>query len=155
MAIKNQQIGDNAMCKYLELKKENQKKFDEFAKNNIYWIFAFSENEFKKRLDELNLKPEELTSIGAGGFIKKCNIKAYNDLSKSLTNEIEQIKDNDDELKKAFIYELANHEYCITYDLDDTLDALGLTREEMQENIKLALIMNDAIIEYLKNSESY
>lgn len=143
------------MCKYLELKRENQKKFDDFAKGKIFWIFAFSESEFNKKLNENNLKRDEITSIGAGGFIKKENIKKYNELYRSLTNEIEAIKDNDDELKKAFIYELANHEYCITYDLDDTLDALGLTRKQLQDDVRLALIMNEACKEYLKNSENF
>lgn len=142
------------MCKYLDLKKENQKKFDEFAKNNIYWIFAFSDNQFNEELKKLNLNREDIASIGAGGFIKKCNVKAYNELSKSLVNEIDQIKDNDEELKKAFIYELANHEYCITYDLDDTLEALSLTRQDLQNEIRLALIMNEAIKDYLSNSEN-
>lgn len=143
------------MCKYLELKKQNELLFNEFSKNNIYWIFAFSTNEFDKKLNELNLKRDEIVSIGAGGFIKKENIKNYNQLSRIMINEIEAIKNDDDELKKAFIYELANHEYCITYDLDDTLDALGLTRKEIQDDIRLALIMNAACIEYLSNIESY
>ncbi|NCC55875.1 MAG: hypothetical protein EOM11_10440, partial [Erysipelotrichia bacterium] len=68
------------MCKYLELKKENQNKFNEFAKNNIYWIFAFCDSEFNKKLSENGLKIDDIVSIGAGGFIKKENIKAYNDL---------------------------------------------------------------------------
>ena len=143
------------MCKYLELKRENQKKFDDFAKDNIYWIFAFCDREFNNKLDELGLKRDEITSIGAGGFIKDVNIKAYNALYHSLTNEIVQIKNDDEELKQAFIYELANHEYCITYDLDDTLDALGLTRKELQDDVRLALIMNKACETYLSNSENF
>ena len=139
------------MCKYLELKKENQKKFNDFAKDNVYWIFAFSENDFTKKLHENNLKRDEITSIGAGGFIKTSMLPEYIKLYKSLTNEIEAIKDNDEELKKAFMYELANHEYCITYDLDDTLEALGLTRKQLQDDVRLALIMNEACKEYLSN----
>jgi hypothetical protein len=143
------------MSKYLELKKQNESLFDEFSKNNIYWIFAFSTNEFEKKLIELNLKRDEIVSIGAGGFIKKESINSYNQLSRVMINEIETIKNDDDELRKAFMYELANHEYCITYDLDDTLDALGLTRKQLQDDIRLALIMNDACVEYLSNSEAY
>ena len=139
------------MCKYLELKKENQKKFDDFAKDNVYWIFAFSESEFKKKLNENGLSVDEITSIGAGGFIKTSMLSEYVKLYKSLTNEIEAIKDNDEELKKAFMYELANHEYCITYDLDDTLEALGLERKQLQDDVRLALIMNEACKEYLSN----
>ena len=143
------------MCKYLELKNQNQKKFDEFAKDNIYWIFAFSEIGFDNELEKRGLKRDDITAIGMGGYLKVSKIKEYNELSKSLVNELDQIKDDDDELKKAFIYELANHEYCITYDLDDTLDALGLTRKDLQDDIRLALIMNKACQEYLSNSENF
>lgn len=39
-----------------------------------------------------------------------------------------------DFLKSAFRYELANHEFCITYELDDTLDALLLTYEQVNSD---------------------
>lgn len=142
------------MCKYLELKKENQKKFDEFAKDKIYWIFAFSNNEFDKKLNELNLKRDDIASIGAGGFIKKTDIKAYNEFSKNISNEFEQIKNNDEEVKKAFMYELANHEYCITYDLTDTLEALGLEYETFKNDDRLLKIMIQAEADYLKNRDN-
>ena len=49
-----------------------------------------------------------------------------------------------------FVYELANHEYCITYDLEDTLDALGLTPEEVNADKRLSHGLNKAIKTYLK-----
>jgi hypothetical protein len=36
-----------------------------------------------------------------------------------------------------FNYELANHEYVVTYDVQDTLDYLGLTQEEVDADPKL------------------
>ena len=50
-----------------------------------------------------------------------------------------------------FVYELANHEYCITYDLEDTLDALGLTAEQINADKRLTHGLNKAIKHYLKN----
>lgn len=144
------------MCKYLELKKENQKKFNDFSKKYIYWIFAFSEKEFNDKLLELNLSKDDIVSIGAGGFIKKSDKEKYLSLHlNSMENIIDIIKDDDEELKKAFIYELGNHEYCVTYDLDDTLDALGLTRKQLQEDPRMALIMNKACEEYLSTINYY
>jgi len=35
-----------------------------------------------------------------------------------------------------FYYELSNHEYVITYNVMDALDALGLTIEEVNNNPK-------------------
>ena len=42
-------------------------------------------------------------------------------------------------IKDMFLYELANHEYCITYELDDTLYALDLTLEEIEKDPRLKL----------------
>ena len=38
-------------------------------------------------------------------------------------------------LLEALAYELRNHEYCITYDPSDALDALGLKREDVSQKI--------------------
>ena len=64
------------------------------------------------------------------------------------------VKDDDVEVKKAFIYELANHEYCITYNVDDTLDALNITLEELKNDERLKKILKEATNEYLENSEN-
>ena len=144
------------MSKYLELKNNNQKQFDEFAKKYIYWIFAFSSKEFDDKLKEHNLTKNDITSIGAGGFIKKENKDLYLNEMNRLNNydPFKQIKHDDVEVKKAFIYELANHEYCITYNLDDTLDALNITLEEIKKDNRLKKILNEAINEYLENIEN-
>ena len=34
----------------------------------------------------------------------------------------------------AFLYELNNHEYVITYDADDAIDALGLSSADFEAN---------------------
>jgi hypothetical protein len=44
-----------------------------------------------------------------------------------------------------FNYELGNHEYCITHDLTDTLDALGLTLEEVNADPMMADALKRAI----------
>jgi len=64
-----------------------------------------------------------------------------------------QIKHDDLEVKKAFIYELANHEYCITGYLGDALDALGTTEEEIKKDPRLKKILKEAVNEYLEDSE--
>ena len=144
------------MSKYVELKNNNQKRFDDFSKNHIYWIFAFSSKEFDDKLKEHNLTKNDITSIGAGGFIKKENKDLYLNEMNRLNNydPFKQIKHDDVEVKKAFIYELANHEYCITYNLDDTLDALNITLEEIKKDNRLKKILNEAINEYLENIEN-
>ena len=54
-----------------------------------------------------------------------------------------------------FIYELANHEYCITYDLEETLNALGLSVEEINADERLLHGLNKAIEDYLKTNTDY
>ena len=144
------------MSKYLELKNKNQKIFNEFAEKYIYWIFAFSSKEFEDKLKENNLTKNDIVSIGAGGFIKKEHRELYLNEMNRLNNydPFKQIKHDDTEVKKAFIYELANHEYCITYYLDDTLDALGITEEEIKKDARLKKLLKEAISEYLENSEN-
>ena len=140
------------MSKYLELKNNNQKRFNDFSKKYIYWIFAFDNKEFENKLKEHNLTKNDIISIGAGGFIKKEHKELYLQEMNRLrrNNEFKQIKDDDLEVKKAFIYELANHEYCITGYLGDALDALGTTEEEIKKDPRLKKILKEAVNEYLE-----
>src|SRR5690554_2193668 len=125
------------MSKYLELKNNNQKRFNDFSEKHIYWIFAFGNKEFDDKLKEHNLTKNDIISIGAGGFIKKEHRESYLNEMNRLNNDdpFKQIKQDDVEVKKAFIYELANHEYCITYNLDDALDALEIGRASCRERV--------------------
>lgn len=145
------------MSKYLEIKNNNQKRFNDFSEKHIYWIFAFSNKEFDEKLKEHDLTKKDIISIGAGGFIKREHRELYLNKLNELNNcdPFEQIKHDDAEVKKAFIYELANHEYCITYNLDDALDALGITFEELENDERLLKIMIQAQKEYLKDSDNF
>ena len=75
------------MIKYLELKQANQKRFDDFVNNNIYWIIAFSDDEFNEKLKEHDLTKNDIISIGAGGFIKKEHKKLFLEIMKGLRDE--------------------------------------------------------------------
>ena len=52
----------------------------------------------------------------------------------------------------AFIYELANHEYNITYDYDSTLEALNLTDEEIDNSDVLFKAFKEARKTVIENS---
>ena len=145
------------MSKYLEIKNNNQKRFDDFAKKHIYWIFAFSKKEFDDKLKEYDLTKDDIISIGHGGFIKKEHKSLYlKEMNRLHDNDaFKQIKHDDAEVIKAFIYGLANHEYCITYNLDDTLDALGLTFEELKNDKRLSNRMIQARDEYLSDIDNF
>jgi len=143
------------MNKYYELKSKIQKEFDEFP-----FGFAFSNEQFEKMKEELGVKDNsELISIGAGGYIRKTDEKALDELingkEKRIKKEIEKDLTGEGFIKDMFLYELANHEYCITYELDDTLDALDLTYEEVMKDPRLKLGLQLAKQEYLEEPENY
>ena len=50
-----------------------------------------------------------------------------------------------------FIMNSGNHEYCITLDPEDTLEALCLTIEEMRDNPRLMKLFLKAKRDYLEN----
>lgn len=58
-------------------------------------------------------------------------------------------------IKDMFLYELANHEYCITYDLEPTLDALHLSEDDVLNDEKLMHELKLAKAEYLKSHSEY
>lgn len=143
------------MNKYVELKNKLQKEFDEFP-----FGFAFSQEQFEKMKEELGVKENnELISIGAGGYIRKSDEKALDDLINGkelrMKEAIDQDKTGEGFIKDMFLYELANHEYCITYELEDTLNALDLTYEDVINDDRLRLGLELARNEYLGCPENY
>ena len=133
------------MNKYAELKNKLQKEFDAFP-----FGFAFSNEQFEKMKEELGVKDNsELISIGAGGFIRKTDEKALDELingkEKRMKEAIAEDKTGEGFIKDMFLYELANHEYCITHDIHDTLVALGLNAKEVYEDERMRRICYRAI----------
>jgi len=143
------------MNKYMELKNKIQKEVDEFPMG-----FAFSNEQFEKMKIELGVKEDsELLSIGAGGFIRKTDKEAFHELfnnkAKRFDEAIAEDKTGEGFIKDMFLYELANHEYCITYDLEDTLYALDLTYDEVMNDERLLRGLTLAKNEYLGCPENY
>ena len=135
------------MNMYLELTKKHQKESNEFP-----FIFAFSNEKLIEGMAKLGLKEYEtnkLLSLGNGAFIRKSDKEKLNQMFNRHEEELKKAI-NEDLTGEGFIYqmfdyELANHEYCITYELDDTLNALGLTIDEIQNDDKLLHGLKKAI----------
>ena len=95
-------------------------------------FFAFS----NEQLDEQKKEGVKYVSMGVGMICPKDNAKELLDGLENIHKE--GIKaDIAENGKQAIIHrELGNHEYCITYDITDTLASLwgyGITAEEVQE----------------------
>jgi hypothetical protein len=129
---------------YYELKKKHQQEV-----NNFPMAFAFSNKQFEAGMRKLGLEPTDTDKVyflgGTGGFYRKSDAKALHEMferhDKEMKEAINADTTGDGFICDMFSYELANHEYGYTYELDDTLDALGLTMDEInsKENLKQGL----------------
>ena len=145
------------MNAYQEMKDRQQKEFDAFPMGA-----AFSNQQFKDMMKKWGLTvndTDKIISIGGGCYIRKADKETFcaliNRFNKEKENAITQDTTGDGFIFDMFLYELANHEYCITYDLEDTLDALGLTAEQINADKRLLRGLNKAIKTYLKSPNNY
>ena len=137
---------------YKKWKENKQKDFDKLP---IYW--AFGEKQFKELLQKLNLQdtPEDLkklVSVGCGGIMRKCDLYLLKAHNNTFSTEILKrwLTSNLKFAYSAFKYEMTNHEYYYTYEIDDTLEALGINFEDIQNNALLRLAFLRAKKDYWK-----
>ena len=140
---------------YDEMKKRHSEEFNKFPIK-----FAFSDQQFKEGMKQLGLTEndtDKVVSISSCSFIRKTDIEAFNEMSKRIVEEKQQaIKDDktgEGYIRDMFESELANHEFGYTYDLTDTLEALGLTIEEIYSNENLKNGLNLALGKYREKDE--
>lgn len=139
---------------YSDLKTTHSNEYNSFK--GIF--FAFSNSQMKTELSKYGLcfdKKEDLKkllSLGGGVYLLKSEKENYSNLCESLNKEQEFNFLRDDFLISSFYYELSNHEFIYTYDLTDTLNALGLEFSKLTDQQKKCL--NVAKENYLKYSES-
>jgi hypothetical protein len=131
------------MNKYTELKAKHEAEVNAFP-----FGFAFNDKQFAEMMAKWGLKPtdiREILNIGQGGYVRKDDAKAMHEMFARHEAERKAAMQDDEYLYEMFNYELANHEYSYTYDLDDTLDALGLTIDEINANPRMADALKRAI----------
>lgn len=141
--------GVNEMNKYIEMKKRHQEEVNKFPK-----FFAFSEKRFNEQMIERGLDPKQdldkILSINGGGFILRSDEEKFDAMfarqAKELSDAIAANEDNF--IVDMFKYELANHEYIITGNISDTLNAIGLSGEEVNNNEALRKGLAEAIKQY-------
>ena len=140
------------MNTYQELKNRHQKEMDAFPLGA-----AFSNEQFEKMMQKWGLTvndTDKIFFIGGGCFISKSDKETFFNMLKKFNDEtkaaIDADKTGDGFIYDMFYYELANHEYCITYEYDETFDALGLTEEQVLADKRLLHGLKKAEKEYLK-----
>ncbi len=137
--------------KYAELKDRQQKEFNTFPIG-----FAFSKEQFTEEMERLGVTDKnDLLGIGGGGFIRAADKNAYIEMCARFTDEVNEEISADPTgagfVADMFETELSNHEYIITGDLSETLDACGLTEKEVMETPKLKNGLEIALKNYRKN----
>lgn len=132
---------------YLKLKNKQQKEIDNFP-----FGFAFSDEQFKEMMNKWGLTEndtDKIYSLGHGSYIRKADTQAmenmFNNHKKELWEEISKDIDGTGFIYDMFVYELANREYCYTQDEQETLDYLGITTEDIQNNTNLKKGLRKAI----------
>ena len=130
--------------KYVELKEKHQKEFNEFP-----MFFAFSNEQFEEGMKSFGLQLNELDKIykmgSTGGYYKREDSSKLNEMLIRQDNEVEEARKDNEYLFQMFKYELSNHEYGYTGDLEETLEALGLTIEKINNDEKLLNALNKAV----------
>lgn len=128
------------MNKYQDMRSRQQQEF-----NALPLGFAFSQKQFEEMMRGWGLDPErdlkKIWSIGAGGYIQKKDEKLLHQTNSRHEQEIAAAIEADTTGKgfiyQMFHYELENHEYGYTGEVDDTLGALGYTLEEVLSDQRL------------------
>jgi len=139
------------MNKYEELKKKQSNEFNKFP-----IAFAFSDEQLKEGLKKLGLNEndtDKVVGLGNGGFIKKTDIENYKKLSEKFYKEFKEAiaedKTGENFIKDMFEYELANHEYGYTFEINDTLEAIGITLDEIDNSDNLRKGLDLALEKYI------
>lgn len=132
---------------YTEMRARHEKEADEFP-----CFFAFNDEQFKEGKKKLGVRSnKELYRGIAGMFYRKSDSEKLKELLHRHTAELHEAYRDDTFLYNAIRYELANHEYCITYDPEPTLDALGIEANEMFMNTHRHKIWKAARKDYLES----
>lgn len=138
--------------KYVEMIKKHQEEISAFP-----MFFAFSNEQFEKGMQKLGLTKDDTDKIykfSCGGFYRKSDNQKLKDMLSRHTEERETNIANDKTGKgfiyQMFYYELSNHEYSYTMDLSETLDVLGYSMDDINNDERLLTGLYKASKELLK-----
>lgn len=119
--------------------------------NALPIAFAFTEERMSELLAEWGITEEEaeagaISYIGNNGFIRTSDeelvINAFARIRDERQAAIKADTTGTGFIYQMFLYELNNHEFSYTQEVDDTLNTLGITDDELNSNpaLKAGLI---------------
>lgn len=145
---------------YQTLRDRQQAEVNDYLKEGAF--FAFSDKQFKAGLEKLGIAEEDagkrLSRLGStGGYMVKERVAGLKTLLDKNDQERQKALDDPETGRQfafdMFFYELNNHEYIITMSAEETLDALGLTWEDIKTSAILSQELNRAENEIMKNAQ--
>lgn len=127
------------MNAYAEMKKRHQEEVNALP---MYW--AFTEERFDEIMKELGLTKndtDKLCRAPGGGFCLASDAQMIADTlirhRKELEAAIEDDATGDGFVKDMFMYELRNHEYTYTCEVEGTVESCGFTMEQVENDERL------------------
>ena len=137
--------------KYRLLKDKHQKEV-----NELPYMFAFNDEQFKNGLKKLGLNENETNKLiyfGAGIYLKKVDLPKVEEVharhKKELEFEIKSDTIGDKFIKDMFLDEMYNHEYGYTRDIQPVLEALNISENNLRhsENLRNGLMLAKQLFE--------
>ena len=126
------------MESYKEMKERHQSEV-----SALPLAFAFDKAQYLRKLEEWNITPEEaqagaVIGISNSGFCRAEDhaeiIATFKRIADEERAAIDADKIGNGYIMEMFITELINHEYSYTQDETETLEALGITAEDLIAN---------------------
>ena len=111
--------------------------------NALPLAFAFSRDQYARQLASWGITEAEanngaILGIGGGGFIRSSDrdlvTSTFNRIAEEEAAAIAADLTGDGYIYEMFFYELNNHEFSYTGDIDETLAALRLTTDDINSN---------------------
>jgi hypothetical protein len=138
---------------YPTMKARHQKELDTLP---IKW--AFSDKQLIEALAELGLTIDDthlLTRVPGGGFMRKTEshllLEMFHRHEQELQTAIQADTSGTGFIFEMLDFELSNHEYCITHDVEPALDSLGLDMDDIEASTALQNGLKLALQEQRKN----
>jgi len=125
------------MNAYRVMKDRQQAEFNAFP-----IFFAFSNAQFNAAMKAWGLDPDDTNQIyclgSTGGYYRRSDAPAFHEMTarhdEEFANAIAADKTGNGFIYDMFMYELGNHEYSYTGEINATLDALDLTADDFEKN---------------------
>lgn len=129
---------------YDKLREIQQARFDSWAYKHMF--FAFNQDQFREGMAKLGLDPEKdqdkIYRISGGGYYRKEDAAALHEITEKNYNELQKAiqadRTGEGFIYEMFVSELYNHEYGYTGNTADTLDALGMDPEDIENSPALS-----------------